>query len=114
MSEEIGRQIKNIEAISIPELYDVMKDLEEMEEALPIQKRTLEYLKKFKKLNLEKAVEVKRKLMEIEEVDEEKAVQIINILPRSVEEIKEIFHEKVIIKELAEKILSILKEEGLI
>ena len=57
---------------------------------------------------------MKRKLIEIEEVDEEKAVQIINILPRSVEEIKEIFHEKVIIRELAEKILTILKEEGLI
>ena len=114
MSEEIGRQIKNIEAISIPELYDVMKDLEGREGILPIQKRTLEYLKKFKKLDIEKTVKVKRKLMEIEGVDEKKAVQIINILPRSVEEIKEIFHEKVIIRELAEKILTILKEEGLI
>ena len=114
MSEEIGRQIKNIEAISIPELYNAMKDLEDLEGILPIQKRTLEYLKKFKKLDFKKAIQVKRRLMEIDEVDEEKAVQIINILPRSIEEIKEIFHEKVIIKELAEKILSVLRDEGLI
>jgi len=52
--------------------------------------------------------------MEIEEIDPEKAAQIINILPKSPEEIKEIFHEKIIVGELASKILEILKEEDVI
>ena len=99
MSEEVGRQIKEREAISIPELYEVMKNLEENENILPIQKRTIDYLKKFKKMDFEKAIRIKKKLIEIPEVNEEKAVQIINILPSTPDEIKGVFHEKIIIKE---------------
>jgi DNA-directed RNA polymerase subunit F len=91
-----------------------MKDLEGREEILPVQSRTIQYLKKFAKVDSEVAMRIKKRLLEIEEIDEEKAVQIINILPRTQEEIKEIFHEKIIVGELATKILSILKEEGVI
>jgi len=114
MSEKVGRRIKEVEAISIPELYKVMKPLENDESILPVQSRTVQYLKKFTKLEPEKAEKIKNKLMEIEGIDPEKAAQIINILPKSPEEIKEIFHEKIIVGELASKILAILKEEGVI
>jgi len=113
-TEEIGRKIKEKKPISIPELFSEMKTLNEDQDLLPIQSRTLQYLKKFSKIEREKAAKIKEKLLKIEEIDEEKAVQIINIIPRTPEEIKEIFHEKVIIGELAEKILSILREEGVI
>jgi len=114
MSEKVGRRIIKTEAISIPELYSKMRRLEGREELLPVQSRTIQYLKKFAKIDPEIALRVKKRLLEIEEIDEEKAVQIINVLPKTQEEIKEIFHEKIIVGELASKILSILKEEGVI
>jgi len=49
MSEKVGRRIKEVEAISIPELYKVMKPLENDESILPVQSRTVQYLKKFTK-----------------------------------------------------------------
>ena len=114
MSEKVGRRIKEVKAISIPELYEIMKKIENDENILPVQSRTIQYLKKFSKIDAEKAIKLKEKLMEVDEVDEEKAVQIINILPKTQEEIKEIFHEKVIVGELSKKILAILKEEEVI
>jgi len=114
MSEKVGRRIIETEAISIPELYGKMMGLEGREELLSVQSRTIQYLKKFAKMDSEIALRVKKRLLEIEEIDEEKAVQIINVLPKTQEEIKEIFHGKIIVGELASKILSILKEEGVI
>ncbi len=115
MSEEVGRKVLGEEPISIPELKEVLDSLDIPEEELPpIVIKVKEYVNKFSKVDPEKAKILKKKLMELEEVDEEKAVQIINILPKTPEEIKEIFHEKVILGDLPEKILKILKEEGVI
>ena len=114
MNEKVGRRVKEVKVVSIPELYNVMKPFEKDESILPVQTKTLQYLKKFSKIDGETAEKIKRRLLEIEEIDEEKAVQIVNILPKTQEEIKEIFHEKIIIGELASKILTVLREEGAI
>ncbi|HIQ13003.1 MAG TPA: RNA polymerase Rpb4 [Thermoprotei archaeon] len=115
MSEEVGRKILGKEPISIPELKEILDSLDIPDEELPpITIKVKEYINKFSKITPEKAKSLKRKLMELDGVDEEKAVQIINILPRSTEEIKEIFYEKVILGDLPDKILNILKEEKVI
>ena len=115
MSEEVGRKVLKEEPISIPEMKEVLDSIDVPEEALPpIVVKVKEYVNKFSKVPPEKAKKLKKKLMELDEVTEEKAVQIINILPKTPEEIKEIFHEKVILGDLPQKILNILKEEGVI
>ena len=115
MSEEVGRKILGKEAISIPELKEVLDGLDLPEDALPpIVVKVKEYVNKYSKVPPDKAKKLKKKLLDLEGVDEEKAVQIINILPRSEEEIREIFHEKVILGDLPKKILDILKSEGVI
>ncbi len=115
MSEEVGRKILKEEPISIPEMKEVLDNLDFPEEEIPpIVSKVREYVNKFSKISPEKAKILKKKLVEIEGVDEEKAVQIINILPKTPEEIKEIFHERVILGDLPQKILSVLKEEKVI
>ena len=115
MSEEVGRKVLKAEPISIPEMKEILDNIDLPEEELPpIVLKVREYVNKFSKLSPEKAKILKKKLVEIEGVDEEKAVQIINILPKTPEEIKEIFHEKIILGDLPQKILDILKEEGVI
>jgi DNA-directed RNA polymerase subunit F len=68
----------------------------------------IDYVEKFSKLPPSKAKRLKKKLMKEVDIDEEKAVQIINIMPKTPEEVREIFHERVIIGDLANKILEII------
>lgn len=107
------KKIIGKEAVSIPELkkrIESMKSLEE-EELNTIQKKMIEYVDKFSKVTPEKAIKLKKRLVEELELNEEKAVQIINIMPKTPEEVKEIFYEKVILGDLAQKILEIIWEE---
>ena len=107
------KKIIEKETISLPELKDKINDLKELkeEELNTIQRKMIEYVDKFSKISPEKAVEIKKRLVEELELDEEKAVQIINIMPKTPEEIREIFYEKVIIGDLPQKILEIILDE---
>ena len=107
------KKIIEKEAISLPELRDKISDLKEVkeEELSTIQRKMIEYVDKFSKISSERAAEIKKRLIEELELDDEKAVQIINIMPKTPEEIREIFYEKVIIGDLPQKILEIIWEK---
>ena len=107
------KKIIEKEAISLPELKRALEDLKELNENQlnTIQRKMIEYVEKFSKISPEKAAEYKKRLVEELGISEEKAAQIINIMPKTVEEIKEIFHERVIIGDLAGKILDIIWSE---
>ena len=76
--------------ISIPE---VRKKLEErtLEELNQFQRRTLDYTIKFTKIDSEKAQELKKELIEKFSIDEKSAVQIVNCMPSTVEEMRSFF-----------------------
>lgn len=104
------KKILEKEALSVPELDKALKHLKGVDETSlnPVQRRTLEYISKFSKVDPKKAVVLKRKLIKELEISEEEAVQIINLMPKTVDEVKEIFYQKIILGDLANKILEIL------
>lgn len=107
------KKILEKEALSIPELDKALKHLKEMDESMlnPVQRRTLEYVTKFSKVDADEAVKLKKRLMEELGISEEEAVQIINLMPKTVDEVKEIFYQKIILGDLATRILEILWEK---
>lgn len=104
------KKILEKEALSIPELDKALKHLKEVDESSlnPVQRRTLEYILKFSKIDSEKAALLKQRLIDELGITEEEAVQIINLMPKTIDEVKEIFYQKIILGDLANKILKIL------
>jgi DNA-directed RNA polymerase subunit F len=71
-------------------LPQVKKALEEIgsENLDQFQRRTLDYVSKFSKVDPDKAVELVAKLVKEYELDEVEAVQIINCMPETVDELR--------------------------
>jgi DNA-directed RNA polymerase subunit F len=71
-------------------LPQVKKKLESMgEENLDqFQRRTLDYVSKFSKIEFEEAQKLVQKLIAEFGLDEDEAVQIVNCMPRSVDELR--------------------------
>jgi len=71
----------------------VKKKLEEREteELNQFQRRTLDYTIKFSRIDFEKAQALKEELMNKYPIDEKTAVQIINCMPSSIEELRGFF-----------------------
>jgi len=72
--------------ITNSEAKEILQTLKE-EEADQLQRRTLEYVKKFSKVDPETAKKLKAKLVECG-LKEEEAVEVVNIMPKSVEELR--------------------------
>ncbi len=108
------KKILEKEALSIPELDKALKHLKNVDESMlnPVQRRTLEYISKFRKVDPEKAATLKKRLIEEVGITEEEAVQIINLMPKTVDEVKEVFYQKIILGDLASKILEILWKDS--
>jgi DNA-directed RNA polymerase subunit F len=53
-----------------------------------LQRRSLDYASKFSRVDPEKAEKLVRELMEKFELEEEEAVQLVNCMPESIEEIR--------------------------
>ena len=74
--------------ITIP---DVKAILEKIDEPNQFQLRTLNYVNKFSKLEPEKASELVDQIVSIFEIDRLDAVQIVNCMPSSIEELRPFF-----------------------
>lgn len=74
-------------AITVPEVKETLESIGE-ESLDQFQRRSLDYAAKFSKLNVDKAKKLLNKLVEQFELEEEEAVQIVNCMPGSVEEIR--------------------------
>lgn len=95
--------------LTIPEANQILQKID-LEKADQIQKRTLDYTTKFAKEEADKAKKLKKQLEEEAGLSEEEAVELVNISPKSVEELRTFTSgwRKLLSTETLEKILKIL------
>ncbi len=106
-------EIKKKQAISLSEVKEILGkvDVEEMDQ---IQRWTYDYVSKFDSIDAKEAKEMKKQLMKECELTEEEAVEIVNIKPTSLAELRSFTFgwKKLILAETLEKILNIIKEHS--
>ena len=73
--------------LTLPQVKKVLESVGE-ENLDQFQRRTLDYVNKFSKVESEKAEELLQKLVKEYELDEAEAVQIINCMPETVDELR--------------------------
>jgi len=98
------------EVITLPQVKKVLEAIkpDEMDQ---IQRWTYDYVRKFAKTDSELAEKMVRRLVEECELKPEEAIEIINIMPTSIEELRAFTYgwKKLILTETLEKMLNILK-----
>ena len=95
--------------LSIPEANQILAKID-LEKADQIQKRTLDYTTKFSKAEADSAKKLRKQLEDEAGLSEEEAVELVNISPKSVEELRTFTSgwRKLLSTETLEKILKIL------
>jgi len=73
--------------LTLPQVKKLLETIGE-ENLDQFQRRTLDYVKKFSKADPEKAEEVLQVLVKKYEIDEAEAIQIINCMPETVDELR--------------------------
>jgi len=73
--------------LTVPQVKEMLEKIGE-ERLDQFQRRTLDFAAKFSKVDPKMTEELRDKLVEEFELDNEEAVQIINCLPESIEEIR--------------------------
>lgn len=111
MTEQAQQQVasKKARIITIPEAKEILSKIDP-EQTDQIQKRTMDYLQKFSKIEPEKARKVRKALVDDCGLTMEEATEIVNIMPKSQEELR-VFTagwRKLIPSATIEKILKIL------
>ncbi len=97
--------------VSLPEVKEILskRDVESMDQ---IQRWTYDYVAKFAKIEPKAAKKMKHDLTSQCGLTEEEAVEIINILPKSLPELRSFTFgwKKLILSETLEKILKIIDD----
>jgi len=73
--------------LTVPQVKKLLENMGE-ENLDQFQRRTLDYASKFSKVKAEACDELLKELVEEFDLEEEEAVQIVNCMPSSVEELK--------------------------
>jgi DNA-directed RNA polymerase subunit F len=98
------------EVITLPQVKKVLEAIkpDEMDQ---IQRWTYDYVRKFAKIDSELAEKMVKRLVEECELKPEEAIEIVNIMPTSIEELRAFTYgwKKLILTETLEKMLNILK-----
>jgi DNA-directed RNA polymerase subunit F len=104
MSEKATKKL-----LSIPEANQILQKID-VEKADQIQKRTLDYTTKFSKTTPEGVKKLRKQLEDDCGLSEEEAVELVNIMPKSIEELRTFTSgwRKLLSTETLEKILKIL------
>ena len=99
--------------LSIPEANQILAKID-MEKADQIQKRTLDYTTKFSKAEPDAAKKLRKQLEEETGLSAEEAVELVNISPKSVAELRTFTSgwRKLLSTETLEKILKILHSKA--
>jgi len=102
------RKILEKKTMTIPEVLEVLEELHKKrkDEFDSFQESSLIYAKTFSKMSANKVAKIKDMLMNSYELDEEQAIQVINILPSTIEELKVIFEKDLKASKLSDKNLS--------
>jgi len=108
MSERPAKKV-----LTIAEANQILQKLN-LEKADQIQKRTLDYTTKFSKEPSDAAKKMRKELVEDCGLTEEEAVEVVNILPKSIEELRAFTSgwRKLLPTETLEKILKILRPKS--
>ena len=98
---------------SLSEVKEILskRDIESMDQ---IQRWTYDYVSKFAKIEAKAAQKLKQDLISQCGLTEDEAVEIVNILPRSLPELRSFTFgwKKLILSETLEKILKIINENS--
>jgi len=99
--------------ITLPEVKDIL-DKAESDTMDQIQRWTQDYASKFAKITGKTAKKMREKLVQECGLTEEEAVEIVNIMPTSVEELRAFTFgwKKLILTDTLEKMLKIIKENA--
>lgn len=101
--------------LTLPQVKKVLESIGE-ENLDQFQRRTLDYANKFSKADPEKAEQILNVLVHEYEIDEAEAVQIVNCMPETVDELR-IFlagGRKIIETQKLQSIVSLLNESRLL
>ncbi|RLE60780.1 MAG: hypothetical protein DRJ49_00590 [Thermoprotei archaeon] len=97
--------------LTIPEAREILEDKSKKFELSNIEQITLSYLQQFSKVEADKAKNIVKRLVKELDISVEAAVQLVNIMPKSIEEIRTILiKERFLTTEELQKILQILHE----
>ena len=103
-------EVQKKQAISLSEVKEILGkvDVEEMDQ---IQRWTYDYVSKFTSMDSKVAKEMKKQLIKDCELTEDEAVEIVNIRPTSMAELRSFTFgwKKLILAETLEKILKIIR-----
>jgi DNA-directed RNA polymerase subunit F len=106
-------EVQKKQAISLAEVQEILGhvDPEEMDQ---IQRWTFDYVSKFSSIDAQNAKDMKKKLIKECELTEEEAVEIVNIRPTSMAELRSFTFgwKKLILAETLDKMLKIIKEHS--
>ena len=106
-------EVKKKQPISISEVKEILgkNDPDSMDQ---IQRWTLDYVSKFAKIDAKNAKKMKQQLIKECGLTEEEAVEIVNILPTTLAELRSFTFgwKKLILAETLEKMLKIIKENS--
>jgi DNA-directed RNA polymerase subunit F len=96
--------------LTLSEAHQILEKID-VEKADQIQKRTLDYVSKFAKISTESAKKLRKQLESDCGLSTEEAVEVINIMPKSIEELRTFTAgwRKLLPTETLEKMLKILK-----
>jgi DNA-directed RNA polymerase subunit F len=108
MSEKPAKKV-----LSISEANQILQKID-VEKADQIQKRTLDYTTKFSKTTADGAKKLRKQLETDCGLSEEEAVELVNVMPRSMEELRTFTSgwRKLLPTETLEKILKLLQSES--
>ena len=108
MSEKAEKKL-----LTIPEANQILQKID-LEKADQIQKRTLDYTTKFAKAQADSAKKLRKDLETDCGLSEEEAVELVNIMPKSLEELRTFTSgwRKLLSTETLEKILKILHSKS--
>jgi len=106
-------EIKKKQSISLSEVKEILGkvDVEEMDQ---IQRWTYDYVSKFEVIDAKNAKDMKKQLVNECELTDDEAVEIVNIRPTSLAELRSFTFgwKKLILAETLAKILKIIKEHS--
>lgn len=106
MTEIIKKEI-----VTLPHVKEILESVkpDDMDQ---IQRWTTDYVTKFAKAESKKAQKMVRQLVDQCDLTEEEAVEVVNIMPVSLEELRAFTFgwKKLILTDTLEKMLNILKE----
>jgi len=106
MTEIIKKEI-----VTLPHVKEIL-DSVKPDDMDQIQRWTADYVTKFAKADSKKAQKMVRQLVDQCDLTEEEAVEVVNIMPVSLEELRAFTFgwKKLILTETLDKMLNILKE----